>query len=932
MGGGPLGDAFVVKLNSTGSALVYATYLGGSHNDSAAGVAVDSQGHAYVVGDTLSANFPTANAAQPISGGGGPFEGDAFIAKLDPSGSALVYSTYLGGSGDELGYGIALDASGDAYVTGYTSSTDFPTVNAPQPDPAFGQGLSVDGDAFVTQVISASGVYTWGLSTYLGGTKLDVARDIAVDGSGAAYVTGNTRSDDFPSVRSAQPEYGGGSNFGGGDAFVTQVVSASGIYTWCYSTYLGGSGDEIGYGAAVDGSGDAYVIGETVSTDFPTQNPLQPTFGGDRDAFVTKVVGAGDGYAWDYSTYLGGIDTEIGIDVVADADGRAHLTGYTFSPDFPTSSDAYDASCGTDGLCDSSGGDVFLTVLNDAGDSLAYSTFVGGSSTDFGHGIALDSYGDIYLTGFIYSADFPTTPNAYDRTCGADGACDGFRTDAFVTKFAMAPDLSLTKHADPSDGIDVTQGNIITYTLLATNNGDLATDVVIADVIPPGTAYVPGSLTSTLGNLDFDGTRVTVSLASFATNTDLTATFQVTVTTGLTTFINNKATLIGDGIAALESNQVGHPVQGMGDSQSSYLPLVLKGREETIPPSGCAPYLVATIEVGDTPRGVAVDADRDRVYVANYEGNSLSVIDTGSNRVIQTVAGINSANGVAYDPTHDLIWVTNYEVDRVTPVDATSLTPLPSLVVGDGPWGVAYDPIHEVVYVANSLEDTVTAIDAARQTTTTLSGDFAEPFHIATNPVTGKAYVTNFGDHSITVIDNASVTRVLDLGGSPRPYGVAVDEMRDLVYVATVDSHRAAVIGTDPEGTPDQLLGWATFNRGFSDPARPVPLRVIAINPNIGPAGDGGHLWITTSTTDGSELDQVLLVSKGWGGFFSYPSPYDLTANPSDGIAVDRYNDRVYVTSGGAAGTVTVLGDGADACLLPFGAADDGFRFEVFTR
>ena len=423
-----------------------------------------------------------------------------------------------------------------------------------------------------------------------------------------------------------------------------------------------------------------------------------------------------------------------------------------------------------------------------------------------------------------------------------------------------------------------------------------------------------------------------MDVPSFATGAALTATFQVTVTTGLTTFITNQATLTGAGIEPYDSNLVSHPVRGTGESRVAYLPLVLKGATQTPPSSGCAPYSVATIGVGYKPRGIALDTSRERAYVANYGSDSLSVIDTGSNSVIKTITGIVTPNGVAYDTTHDLIWVSNYEADQVTPVDASSLARLSPVAVGDGPWGVAYDPVHDHVYVANSLADSVTVIEAGTRETTTLSGDFDQPFHVATNPVSGKTYVTNFGNHSLMVIAGASVIDIVDLSGSPQPYGVAVDETRDLIYVATVSSHRVAVIGTDSGGTADQLLGWAAFYRGFGDPARPVPLRVIAANPDIGPPGDGGHLWLTTTTADGSELDQVLLVPKGWDGYFSYPAAYNLDANPSEGIAVDRATDRAYVSSGTTPGIVSVLGDNADACLVPFGAANDEFGLEVVTR
>jgi uncharacterized repeat protein (TIGR01451 family) len=930
-GGLGAGDVFVVKLDPTGSNLVYATYLGGRGNDRGLGIALDADGNAYVTGDTTSIDFPTQNPIQPISGGGGPFEGDAFVAKLDATGSGLVYATYLGGIGDEIGYDIALDAGGKAYVAGYTSSTNFPIANAVQPDPAFPQGLNILGDAFVTTIISASGVYTWGYSTYLGGTDWDEAHGIAVDALGNAYVTGNTRSMDFPTMKPVQPVFGGGS-FNRGDAFVTQIISASEVYTWGYSTYLGGTGSDTGYGIALDGSGNTYVIGETASTDFPTANPFQAANAGEQDVFVTKVISASGVYTWDYSTYLGGDGTDIGRDITVDADGNAYLTGYAFSANFPTTDDAYDATCGTDGLCNNTGGDAFFTKLNAPGDVLAYSTYLGGGSTDFGHGIALDDSGDAYLTGYTYSADFPVTTAAYDTDCGTDGQCNGFVTDAFVAKMTMAPELLVTKFADPPGGAPVTQGDIITYTLVATNSGAPVTNVVIADAIPPGTSYVLDSITTTLGITGFDGTQVMVSVPSFTAGNALAATFQVRVTTGFTTTVNNQATLSGDQAEPQNSNIVSHPVHGTGEVHTVYLPILFKDLSEPPPPPGCAPYLVDTINVGDTPRGIAIDTTRNRVYVANYGSSSLSVIDS-SNGVIRTITGVTSANGLAYDPTHDLIWVTNYSSDQVTPVDAANFAVLPPITVGDGPWGVAYDPVHDTIYVANSLGDSVTVVDAqAQSVVTSLEGSFSQPFHVAANPDTGKVYVTNFGNHSVTVVNGTSISSMVELGAdnpSTQPYGVAVDETRDVVYVATVDSHRVVVIGTDMEGTPDQLLGWAAFRRGFGDPTRPVPMRAIAINPDIGPTGDGGHLWTTTSSADGSEADQALLIPKGWDGRFSWPVSYDVGTNPGEGIAVDRGRDWVYVSSGTTPGTVTVLGDSPDTCMIPF-SAGDGTGFEVF--
>jgi hypothetical protein len=269
-GGGTV-DAFVTKINAGGSALVYSTYLGGSGEDQGSGVAVDSSGNAYVTGNTDSNNFPTMNPLQKANGG----DTDAFVAKIQPSGSALVYSTYLGGQGVDQGSGIAVDSSGNAYVTGFTSSTDFPTMNPLQP-----QNANII-DAFVTEINTGGSALVY--STYLGGKRDDLGYAIAVDSLGNAYVTGLTSSVDFPTMNPLQPAYGGGSE----DAFVTEI--SAGGSALIYSTYLGGSGDDVGYGIAVDSSGNAYVTGFTSSTNFPTMNPLQPANGGGSNAFVTKI-------------------------------------------------------------------------------------------------------------------------------------------------------------------------------------------------------------------------------------------------------------------------------------------------------------------------------------------------------------------------------------------------------------------------------------------------------------------------------------------------------------------------------------------------------------------------------------------------------------------------------------------------------------------
>jgi uncharacterized repeat protein (TIGR01451 family) len=354
-----------------------------------------------------------------------------------------------------------------------------------------------------------------------------------------------------------------------------------------------------------------------------------------------------------------------------------------------------------------------------------------------------------------------------------------------------------------------------------------------------------------------------------------------------------------------------------------------------IPPDGgggggdtCAPALLDTVAVGNTPRGVAVDTIRtNRAYVANFGSSSVSVVQ--NNAVVNTVSGVTTANGAAFDTTNDLLWVTNYSIDLVTSIDPDDTSVRTSYSVGDGPWGVAHNTANNYLYVVNSLDDSVTVLNASTGgVVATLTGSFNNPYHVAVNPVTGKAYVANNGNSTVTVIDGAAVSKVVDVYSS-QPYGIAVDETRNLIYVTTVDSHRIAVIG-ELAGVPDEFLGWAEFNRGFNDPARPVPLREIDINPDIGPVGDGGHLWTTTSVGDGSEANQALLIAKGWPAYFNIPVARDVGVNPGEGAAVDRVADRAYITSGTAPGVLSIYDDNAEVCLEPFNV-DDNFGYEIYT-
>jgi Beta-propeller repeat len=270
-----LGDAFVTKLDPSGSALIYSTYLGGIAIDYGRGIAVDKAGNAYITGGTTSRNFPvTPGAFQTICGDPNCYLDDAFVAKLNSTGSALIYSTYLGGNDYDIGTGIVLDTGDHAYVVGWTGSTDFPTRNPLQ---AFNAGA---GDLFIAKLNPSGSALDY--STYLGGDGQDNGNSIAIDSAGNVFVTGSTSSNNFPTLHPIQS-----SNFGYVNIFVAEISHAGSSLV--YSTYLGGSYYDAGVGIAVDNAGNAYVTGDTASTDFPTLNPFQGANQGGSDAFAVKI-------------------------------------------------------------------------------------------------------------------------------------------------------------------------------------------------------------------------------------------------------------------------------------------------------------------------------------------------------------------------------------------------------------------------------------------------------------------------------------------------------------------------------------------------------------------------------------------------------------------------------------------------------------------
>jgi uncharacterized repeat protein (TIGR01451 family) len=590
--------------------LMYSSFLGGGQKNVLSKITIDDAGNAYVAGYTASGDFPAAPTPLATTFGAGSQSRGAFVAKIDSTGSNLLYSTYLSGSSDEEATGLAVDKSGNVYVAGNTHSTDFPTRNALQSKCATINQAGTCSSAFLTKISPTGDSILF--STYLGGSGGESARGLVVDAKGSAYLAGITSSSDFPVTSGvAQAKCGGTCQQ---NAFVAKFSPAGDKLV--YATYVGGGATDDAADLALDSSGNAYLAGHTTSPDFPLATPYQKSCVTDATstskacmatAFVTKITADGSTFA--YSTYLGGSLGTKATAIAIDAQGSAYVTGSTQSPDFPVVK-ALQKSCGLDAASGKCSVDAFLTKFAPSGKSLVYSTYLGGTGRDEASGIAVDSAGNAHLVGRTESPDFPTDKplqallrglsdafaarfnpagtaltfstyhggaasesgnglaldakgNLYlaGETTSADfptqhpfqSSCAGSCTSAFVSKMALPPPAptpawTITKsHTDPF--VEGDTGS--TYTISVQNSGTGPTDgtvVTVVDTIPAGlTATNLAGTGWTCVTATATCTRTDV-LAAAASYPDITLT--VTVAKTAAASVTNSVQVSGGGAAS----------------------------------------------------------------------------------------------------------------------------------------------------------------------------------------------------------------------------------------------------------------------------------------------------------------------------------------------------------------------------------------------
>ena len=820
-------EIFVAKLDTTSSgasSLICSTIVGGSFIETGGGIAVDNSGYVYVIGETISTDFPIVNGYQTFSGG--YFLFDIVLIKLDmtQSGvSSLVYSTCLGGDNDDWGNGIAVNNSGCAYIIGNTESTNFPILNEYQADPGDG-----NRDAFVSKIdTTRSGVSSLIYSTYLGGNGEDAGEAIAVGGSGYAYVTGYTASTDYPCFNELKP-YNGYI-----DGFITKIdTSQSGTSSLMYSTYFGGTDRELGFGIALDVNEIVYVTGVTGSTDFPSLNPYQSQYKGNGDAFVIKIDTTKNGNgSLIYSTYIGGSRAETGRGIVIGNDGYVYLAGETYSLDYPTLN-PYQTDTG-DGKTD---GFVTKLDVNQSGAScLIYSTYIGGGDYDYIKGIAVDNNGNAFITGEVYSTDFPTI-NQYQTYTG-----DG-RLDAFLSKlvFASLPVVSTTSATAITATSAAGGGNVTSDGGALTTRGvcwSTSSNPTVSDShTTDGTGT--GSFTSSITGLT-PGT--TYYVRAYATNS-------------LGTAYGNEVSFTTSFPSAAISGTV---TDGINPIASVIITFSHDGHTETTDSNGQYAYTVpynttTTITPGHTGYG-------------NWTPASITLNNIITNQVgqdFQATINTYSISGIATDGTNPIPGVTitfshdghvettdangNYSY-TVTYGTSTTLTPNKA---GYGPWSPASRTYTNIS--ADQIQDFTSGL-----TSFIISGTVTDK----SNPLTGVTITFSHNGHTETTDANGNYSYTVTYGTS-----------------TTVTASKSGYTFTPSKYTLDNISENKT-GCDFSTPQDSIV--TVSITSPKGGASVSGNVSVSADVSSTKTISKVVFYIDGTQVNQDTTSPYQYTWDSS---------------------------------------------------
>ena len=611
-------DVFVSKLNSTGTALVYSTYLGGTGQDYAFWVSIDSTRQAHVVGSTGSANFPvTSGVLQPTCGGGcGNGIRNSFLTVLNPTGSGLVFSTYLGGTGQDQANSVIVDSSGNSYIAGWTTSANFPTTAG-----AFQTTYSGTSDSYVAKINPTGTALIY--STLLGVSNDNRAFGIQLDSALDTYIAGFTSSASFPTTAGAfQTTLKGASN-----AYVTEInPTGTGLV---YSTYVGGSGSDIAWAIGLDSANNAYISGQTSSTDFPTTaGVLRTTCStacSSNDAFVSKLNPTGTALV--YSTYLGGTNGEQeSYSLAVNGAGTAYATGRTKSTNFPTTPGAFfNRNRGVY--------DAFLAQLNATGSGLSYSTYLGGSMTDTALGIALDGKGSVYLVGRTYSPDLPVTPGAIQPTFvgNTQGWVAKFVRGAQVWPWALTFPTQTVGTTSSAQTVTLTNSNGVGLTIssiaiggtnasdFAISNNTCGTSLGMGAACTVSVTFTPSASGTLAGTLTFTDSATNNPQVVALSGTGTTAA--VTLTPGSLTFATQLVGTTSTSQPATLTN-VGNTPVGISSIATS-----AQYTQTNNCPATLATHASCTINVAFQPTA------------AGSQTGTLTVTDTVAGTVTSTLSG-----------------------------------------------------------------------------------------------------------------------------------------------------------------------------------------------------------------------------------------------------------------------------------------------------